>query len=179
MHFRCQWYSLTEALSDVRATSPGSRQLDEQLHYTYRLIEECFPGWGKGWSSCLGSNLNHLPLPLTQPGSAHIMHRSRKPPPGSSPWPSLAGQWCAHVDGWNAPSLAPSRQGCVLIKMMIIHAHKWACPPPLHAGTAHSEGLTSIKRSDKCVIITSQLIRLEPNTRRARCIFLPDSTRWC
>lgn len=49
---------------------------------------------------------------------------------------------------------------------------------PLYCFTAHSEGLTSIKRSDKCVIITSQLIRWETSTLRAQCTSPRDSRRW-
>lgn len=169
-------------LSDVRATSPGNSQLEEQLHYTCKLIEECFPGWGKGWKLLSGEQFE--PSSSTSHAaslSAHLA-QNQEPLPGSY---SLGKAMQAGAPMWTGGTLRLWRHRgglcfnkddcntCPQIRLALD-----AGTVPLYCFTAHSEGVTSIKRSDKCVIITSQLIRLEPNSLRAQSIFLPVSTRW-
>lgn len=111
--------------------------------------------------------------------TVHILHRTRKLRLGASL--GRAMQASALMSAGGAFCLWQPRGGLRLNKDYY-NTRPQIRPAPgtetLYCFTAHSEGLTSIKRSDKCVIITSQLIRWEPSTLRAQCTSTRDGRRW-
>lgn len=134
------------------------------------------PAW---WTAALYLQANWRALPWLSQGLELLSGEQFEP----SSSPSHAASLSAHLarnqepSAWELASVKCCRpvHPCGLVEGSVSSFNKDyynTCPQirlapgtePLYCFTAHSEGLTSIKRTDKCVIITSQLIRWEPNT---------------